>query len=151
MTDWNCSTQQLSLDVESEMRSTLNVHKLKLVSDVGDLEINGQFDRQSLMAFNGGTAARLPTRPCRITGSMDLARLAQMAPRTLHLRDDTRLTAGHILWDLACSGSDDRPCWHGTVEASQLQAKQDGRTVGVDQPVRLSFRLTQSRGGNPRR
>ena len=133
---------QLSLDVQVQA-NTLHVHQLKLVSDVGDLQIDGQFDRQSLVAFNGGTAAGLPTRPCQITGSMDLARLAQMAPRTLHVRDDTRLTAGRVHWDLACCESDGRPCWQGNLEASQLQAEQDGRAVGIDRPLRLSLRLTQ--------
>ncbi len=135
-----------TLDLHSQ-GPLLDVRQLQLHSELGQVQLVGQFDQRTLPALLTSPATVVPTHPWHLSGNVDLARLAQMAPQTLHLRDDTRLTSGQIRWELACQTDGTSVTWQGNLETSQLQAERGGQPLGIHEPVQLSFRAAQTPQG----
>ena len=131
----------------SSQGSLLDVRQLQISSELGQVQLVGQFDQRSLPALLAAPTTVVPTHPWHLSGNVDLARLAHMAPHTLHLRDDTRLTSGQVRGDLLCQADGSSASWQGNLETSQLQAERGGQPLGIQEPVQLSFRATQTPQG----
>ena len=70
-----------------------------------------------------------------------------MLPRTLHIRDNTRITSGQIEVSFSSRrGGADRT-WTGQVEATRLEAVSNGRNLAWNQPVSIIVHAATSPTG----
>ncbi|MFM8250450.1 MAG: hypothetical protein ACKOBW_02505 [Planctomycetota bacterium] len=119
---------------------------LELQTDVAQLQANGGF---SLAALRGEAARHalldlLQSEDYRLQGSLDLARLAQLAPQLLRVRSGTEITAGKLSWQLSSAADGDLRRWTGNLASSDLEAISDGRRVQWQQPIEMNFAAHQS-------
>jgi hypothetical protein len=133
----------------------LEVQSSTLDCDLGTLSASGtlQLDPHGLQI----APASLGQQIFDIRGRIDLARLTQMLPGTLHLRDTIQITSGQV--ELQCSGrraaahgdgetNTAAPMvWQGRLEASDLMAVDRGRPLSWPHPIRLVLAAHQTPQG----
>ncbi len=115
----------------------LSVERLDVECDLGQLGIQGKLGKE--LAKGEAYPSALAHQPLRVKGRLDLVRLAEMLPGTLHLRDDTRLTSGEIELTLESSGADGAYRWQGRLAAQRLAAVQNGRPLAWNRPIQITF------------
>jgi hypothetical protein len=123
---------RLPLDV-SWRDQQLQVAQARLDSEVGRVSFTGTLDPAL------GWIDSLRRKPYHLTGHVDLARLAGMLPHTIHVRDDTRITAGVVDLVLNADAKHEGLVWQGKLETSQLTALSGGQTFSWERPVLLTF------------
>jgi hypothetical protein len=82
----------------------------------------------------------------RVAGNLDLARLAQMLPNTLRIREGTHISTGQISLALASDTAAAGQRWDGRVEASNLAAMHAGRRLTWDKPVTITVAAHETDG-----
>ena len=105
----------------------------ELDCDVGKLVVAGAFspsDTPEQMLARHGLSA---------TADLDLARLAAVAPKLLHIRPGVELSAGRVKAEVASVASERGVGWKGKVETDALKGTRDGQAVGWDHPFRAVF------------
>jgi len=111
----------------------LRVAALNVVCDIGTASAQGVFDlgkSHDAMLRTAGTSLNL---------NIDLARLVQVLPKTLHFRDDVKLTAGRIEANLVSSAQKEDVVWNGRVTATELQGQHGGQPISWKQPLKLTL------------
>src|SRR5262249_14925072 len=73
------------------------------------------------------------------TVDLDLARLANILPQTLHLQKDMRVTDGRLHLDLTAQSRDQQRYWSGRLDTSNLKGVNHGRAVALQAPLAVSF------------
>ncbi|MEQ8787609.1 MAG: hypothetical protein RIC55_15000 [Pirellulaceae bacterium] len=81
------------------------------------------------------------------TGQIDLAQLAALLPKTLHVRDGTRITSGQVAWDLTSREEAGRRRLIGRLDATGLAAENAGQTITWQQPVQMTLAIEQTAEG----
>lgn len=119
----------------------LNVEKLAVHCDVGQASFQGQ------LHVADGFWAAVTRQPYEVAGEVDLARLAALLPHTIHVRDDTQITAGKLQLRVASSTEREGLAWQGQIETSRIEAIRAGRPLSWEQPVRIDFAAHQSTTG----
>lgn len=82
-----------------------------------------------------------------LRADLDIARLAEVAPGLLPMREGTRLVAGRLKLDLKTSPLQGGRNLTGSLETASLEAVAGGRPVRWEQPVLASFAAAQSKTG----
>jgi len=116
----------------------VDVERLVVDSDVANASLTGSFDLPE-----GDTASllrRLPAQTFEVSGRVDLARLAEMLPRTLRIREGTQVTSGQLQVAAASRRGPEGMSWEGTIEASDLAAENQGRRLAWRRPVLVSLK-----------
>lgn len=116
----------------------LHITQARLDSEVGNASFSGTLDPTH------GWGDALRRNPYQLAGHVDLARLAAMLPRTIHVRDDTRITAGVIDLVLNADAKHEGLVWQGKLETSQLAATSGGQAFTWERPVHLSFQAHET-------
>ncbi len=123
----------------------IEIVRSSLDCDAGNLAASGVFN------LGGEWIGRLPAsaleQTCEIEGRVDLARLAGMLPKTLHIREETRITSGEVQLALvsrpgmpaADSATLPGMVWQGRLEASNIAAIDRGRPIAWKRPVLLTL------------
>lgn len=129
----------------------VSVVQLQLDSDLAQLQIHGGADLtgqvegdllQSLFAALSGEA-------CEVHGKIDLAKLAETLPETLHIRPGTRIISGSVEWYLVHKISGKAPVWDGRIKTSHLKAINQGKHVTWEEPIQLSLSAERGPSGFP--
>ena len=123
----------------------VDVERLVVDSDVANASLTGSFDLPE-----GDTASllrRLPAQTFEVSGRVDLARLAEMLPRTLRIREGTQVTSGQLQVAAASRRGPEGMSWEGTIEASDLAAENQGRRVTWRRPVLVSLKAHEGPQG----
>lgn len=139
---------QFAGHLQLDAQNTLTAHDAQLISDVGNLQIHGQ---APLDAFGGGSPAELlaalKDQEFHATGRIDLARLAETLPATLRIREDTRVTSGHVQLLADSSTTDERRAWNLQLTTSDVAVETGERTVRWQQPIVLHLAARESPTG----
>lgn len=122
-------------------KNNLRVEQLGVDCELGQLSFNGDLDMAA------GLAKSLTSKPYHVIGHLDVARLAAMLPNTVHLRSDTRITAGVIDLALDATARNQGLGWQGRLETSQLSATTAGKQVTWEKPIAMTFSAHESGDG----
>ena len=114
-----------------------NVRRLLVNSDVGTLKAQGVFT--AAIPTDTATIEAFSRQPFNVEGSLDLARLAQMLPKTLHLRSDTVINAGTVNWQLSSEAAAEDHRWRAHVESSGLAATSGGKPLRWEKPIAIEL------------
>ena len=124
----NEALQMRQLEIQGLLRSAqgrLQAEGLQAVSDVASFSLDADLTAGSLATL--WQMALLPERDqVRLAGQVDLARLAEMFPQTLRIKDDTRIESGRLQVSLT-SGQGAARQWAGKLSAVDIAA-HGGRT-----------------------
>jgi hypothetical protein len=129
----------------------VDIEKVGLDCDLGDITIIGGLQRNDPM--KGMSADSLMRQPCRISGRLDIARLAAMLPCTLHIRPGTQITSGQVQFGLISqpppAGANDgsKWLWHGQVETGKIMAVNANRPIEWNNPIALVLEAHDSPQG----
>lgn len=140
--------QQLELPCKLSCEGDkLVIEQLSATSDIGQIECRGALSGLKQLLTDANSAKWLEAvkhSTGSVTGKIDLARLAQLLPNTLRVRDDTKITSGQL--NLQISSQDDgaRTGWQGQIEASRLVAVHQGTELSWEQPLRLNLAAHQA-------
>lgn len=119
----------------------LNVEQLGLECDFGKIAYVGGVDTSK------GLVASLTSQAYEVTGELDLAKLAQMLPETVHVRAGTEIKAGDVKLRLTSVQKEGVPTWNGDVKTTNLVAENAGREITWAQPLTAVFSARQTDRG----
>jgi len=116
------------------------VQQLVVQSDIGQLTANGSATTTTADGKSSAAAIMEALRhgTFRVDGQIDLARIAQLLPTTLKIRQGTHVATGDITLALASEIDTSGQRWDGRVEAKNLSAMYEGRHLTWDQPIALT-------------
>ncbi len=131
-------------------QSRIAVQDLQLRCDAARVGVRGSFDTTTLSQSTSLTT--LVSNPAaehslEVRGSLDLAKLAAMLPRTLRIRDDTKITSGTL--DVAghCQPAAGGQRIAASLRTSQLAATSAGKALQWERPVNADVQLTRANNG----
>ncbi len=128
--------------------SAWQAQELKIHSDIGEAIVNGTAsvtvsDEKTMLAT---TMEALRYGRFQVAGHLDLARLAQMMPTTLKIREGAHVATGEVRLAISSDTDTNGQRWDGRVEAKNLSAMYEGRHVTWDQPVVLTATARELNG-----
>ena len=112
---------------------------------VGEVSASGTLDLAAITA--GSEAAGALRQTWQLRGQVDLARLAQMLPRTLRLREALTITSGNAQFRLASQPDDTGMLWQGRLETSDLIATHRGRPMRWPKPILATLTARETADG----
>jgi hypothetical protein len=125
----------------------LAIQDLQLRCDAARVGVRGSLDTTSVL--QSPSLAMLISSPIaqhhlEMRGSLDLAKLAAMLPKTLRIREDTKITSGalDIAGQFQPAGAGQRLA--ASLRTSQLAATSAGRALAWERPVNAELQLTRS-------
>ena len=117
--------QRLRLPCQIEQAGdTVKFDRLEIDSDLGQLSINGSARLRDFSASD--ILSSLAHESYQIKGHVDLARLAQLLPGTLRVREGTEITSGQLELSMTSGPAADGTAWTGRLEASDLSGTAGG-------------------------
>lgn len=140
----NDRLQLASLEVPcriSQEGSQVQVSQLDMNCDVGQVNYQGTIDTAD------GLLASLGSEDYKLDGKLDLARLSQMLPETLRVREGTKITQGDVTIQLVSAQKSETGKWTGRIETSPLTAVSDGKQITWDDPLLVKFDARQGDKG----
>jgi translocation and assembly module TamB len=120
----------------------LNIEQLDLTCDLGKFSCQGSLDNARTLLTDLQPAqalAALANASGLVTGQLDLARLAQLLPDTLKVRNGTEITSGSVNFNIQASPSAAGRTWQGRLETSRLTATDQGRQISWDKPLSVDL------------
>ena len=122
----------------------VDVEQLALACDAANLNATGQI---ALPLPESPTLADWARQAYTINGQLDMAKLCQMLPATLHVRSGTQVTAGQVKLAVQSVPSRTDQVWNAQFATDGLTATDGHRTFTLDQPVAATLALRQSSAG----
>jgi hypothetical protein len=126
-------------------KQRVNVDQLTAESDVGNVSITGSVDLSDRAVDNLLTS--LPQQTFTVDGQLDLAKLAEILPGTLRIREGTRVTSGQLQVALASQRGRYGMTWEGKIEATELRAENRGRKLTWQQPILVNLSARETKQG----
>ncbi|HEY3395359.1 MAG TPA: hypothetical protein VGK58_21840 [Lacipirellulaceae bacterium] len=128
----------------------LTIQDLQLRCDAARVGVRGSVDTTGLAQSPSLTAAvsnAAAQHNLEMRGALDLAKLAALLPKTLRIRDDTKITSGTL--DLAghCQPAGAGQRIAASLRTSQLAATSAGRALEWERPVNADMQLTRLNTG----
>ncbi|HEY7310036.1 MAG TPA: DUF748 domain-containing protein [Gemmataceae bacterium] len=123
--------------------SRLSVEKLDIRTDVGKASLTGTMD----LAKDMRDLLHQPGH--RLDAELDLARLAALAPNTLHLSKDAQITSGTLTLHLRSSIRGESLLWEGDLRTSDLRGQYQGQHLTWKEPLAVVFTAHQEINGLP--
>jgi translocation and assembly module TamB len=123
----------------------IRIERLALKTDVGQMAIEGTLLAEDLNP--SGLMTILQSEAYRLEGQLDLARLGQLLPNTLRIREGTEITDGQLQVVLVGEPRREGISWEGRVETTNLQAKANGKRVDWREPLTVEFAAHQTAEG----
>jgi hypothetical protein len=127
----------------------LRIEDLQLRSEIGNVAVRGKLDTAAFMrspTLVSGLTNSAARHDAELRGTIDLARLAAMLPRALHIRTDTTITSGTVEIAARSQPSGTGQFITGSCSAAQLTATNAGRAVRWEQPVTANFAVQRENG-----
>ena len=113
------------------------INELACRSEIGTLTAQGTIEWASL---TGGTSRDvIAPQDFTLQGNLDLARLAEMLPNTLHIRPGTTITSGALNLAIRNQPLEGGHQLSGSLDAAQLVATSHGQVLRWEQPIRIDF------------
>jgi len=78
-------------------------------------------------------------RDCVVKATVDLARLAELLPHTLNIREGTQITSGDMRLHFTSRDAGSGRKWFGRLDSSNLVGQAGGQAVSWQQPISVTF------------
>ena len=114
----------------------IDIEKASIQCDVGNAAISGVVPLGGKEGFS--FAATMHQRQ-QFGGAVDLAKLAQLLPATLSLRQQMQINTGQVQWVWTSTPDSQGTKWHGELEAGNLTATDNGRPIAWTKPISAVF------------
>ena len=126
----------------------LDIEKSSIQCDVGNALLTGTVP---LGGKDGFSLTAIVHQRQEFSGAVDLARLAQMLPATLSLRQQMRIDSGQVQWVFSSQPGPQGTTWHGQLEAASLTATDTAanRPIVWNKPISAVFDAHDVAGGEP--
>lgn len=125
----------------------LDIEKSAIECDIGNALLTGSVP---LGSKDGFSPKAIMHQRQEFSGTVDLARLAQMLPATLHIRQQTRIESGQVQWVWNSRPEQQKTTWHGQIEAANLTATDaTGRRSTWNKPIVAVIDAHDVAGGEP--
>jgi hypothetical protein len=108
---------------------TFRVDSLRIQSDAGNASVSGSLH----------LGESLLEQSFELHGDVDLARLAEILPETLRIRQGVQVTSGRLEATLASRDGPNGTTWQAQIETSDLVAWDGGRQLVWRRPIRVSL------------
>lgn len=139
-------TSLLNLDVQMRTeKDLLQIDKLTLRSDWAAAEAAGTIPKsaRSLEAFLEPDAKY----DLKASFDCDLAALASQMPRTLNLKEGTKITSGRLKGNVETETADKQRVITAAVNIDNLKGTLAAKTISLSQPVTAQTRITSDKAG----
>jgi hypothetical protein len=123
--------------------SRLLVEQIEIQSELGKASLAGAID----LAKHPRDALAQPGH--RLDATINLARLAELVPDTLHLTRETRITSGTLSLHVHSSARSDAIVWEGDLRTSDLQGMYQGQRMVWKEPFAIVFSARQEANALP--
>lgn len=123
---------ELPLTVTST-ESGIQIERANLTCDVGSFAVRGIFDPREpidLWLDRPGLSAH---------ADLDLAKLATMFPKLLHVREGTVIREGRVTLQVSSEKGTKGTTWSGKANTSALRGVRNGQPLVWDQPLMVEF------------
>jgi hypothetical protein len=114
----------------------IDIDKSGIQCDVGNAVLSGTIP---LGGKDGLSLATIMHQRQQFGGALDLAKLAQLLPATLHLHQQLRINTGAVEWAWTSTPDAQGTKWHGQLEAGNLTATDNGRPIAWNKPISVVF------------
>jgi hypothetical protein len=118
----------------------LNISQFEAGCDVGRIVCQGTIDdplqwkdyswRDVVAGISHGNA--------QVAGEVDLARLTQLMPNTLRIRDGAQIVSGVVNAQLSSQANGAGATWQGRIESGRVVAVYQGRELDWDKPLLIT-------------
>ncbi|MGD9128284.1 MAG: hypothetical protein PVH19_12980, partial [Planctomycetia bacterium] len=126
-----------------------------LDSEVATVALDGQvvLDTGMFTGEGASSSASIANQTFNLNGRVDLARLANMLPTTLHLHDQTTVNSGELTLNVSAAPGENvaplasgRPpiVWNAIVQTSNIVAMRHGTQLAWHQPITLTLRAREA-------
>ncbi len=139
--------QRVRLDGQLARQATAwRVKDLVIASDVASLQATGQGTTSASPLEDWSRMAADVWRrgEYQLAGDVDVARIAQMLPNTMRIRDSVQLTSGRIAGSVAAAQSGNGSQWNAQVTATELAGTHDGLPIRFDEPLEVALVARQA-------
>jgi translocation and assembly module TamB len=116
----------------------LRLDQADMTCDLGKISARGSFD------LNRPVLAGLSHPGNDLDADVNLARLANMLPHTLHLHKDTNVASGRLTMRVRCLPRPDGVAWEGQLSTSDLKGTARGQPVVWPAPLQARFQAHQT-------
>ncbi len=127
----------------NEGRTT--VESLDVQSELGRAALSGAVEVNQMASGNVWQA--LLQQAYELHGEVDLGRLAEMLPHTLHIHEQTRVTSGELKLAVSSKQTDQGMRWDARLETSDLTAMRRGDQLVWEQPIKVVLAARESPQG----
>ncbi|MDA7979436.1 MAG: DUF748 domain-containing protein [Pirellulales bacterium] len=131
----------------SYVDETLTIERLASITDVGRVDLTGKVVIDTHDGVTAGLTQALADQAYEFEGNIDLAKLAAILPRTMHLRDGLQVTQGDVRWKVSHAGRAGDGTWSANLETSQLRARHGEEVIAWDDPIQLEFAAKETNKG----
>ena len=114
----------------------IDIDQSSLQCDVGNAALRGTVP---LGGKDGFSFTALMHQPQQFSGGLDLAKLAQMLPATLSLRQQMQINSGAVRWVWTSTPDGQNTKWHGELDVGNLTASDNGRPIAWTKPISAVF------------
>ena len=122
----------------------LTIEQLAVDSDWAKLEATGSLRLSELQTLS---LQQLPKQAANLSGTIDIAQLATMLPRTLQLREGVHIDAGKLEFDAGGQPEGERFTWQAKATLRNLAGTDGQRQIRWEEPVEATVRLRETAGG----
>ncbi|QEG37479.1 AsmA family protein [Bythopirellula goksoeyrii] len=122
----------------------VGISELKLKCDWAEVAAQGALALEELKTFS---LANLPQREFKLTGKVSLARLAQMLPHVLQIRDGVRIDAGEVEWNANSGLRDGAFTWSADAALANLAGQDGEKAIRSQEPVKIAAQWKDSPAG----
>ena len=123
----------------------LTIEQLEINSDWAKLEATGSLLLPELQAVS---LQQLPKQPANLSGTIDIAQLATMLPRTLQLHDGVHIDAGKLEFNAVGQPDGERFVWQAKASLKNVAGNDGQRLIRWEEPVEATLRLRETAGGS---
>ena len=126
----------------------VDIERSSIECDFGNALMTGTVP---LGGKDGISLSAIAHQPQEFTGTVDLARLAQLLPATLCLRSNTRIDSGRVHLVFSSRPGPQGTTWHGECEVDNLTATSTDtqRRIAWNKPISAVFDAHDVAGGEP--
>ena len=122
----------------------VTAEQFSVESDIGKLKIDGEFDISQMikLAVNG----QLPSSPFEMDVEADLARILQMLPETMRIRNDVQVTSGTATIHANTRNQSDVQRIMFNMDVANLRAQQGTQSMVWNRPLRVTGAASENNG-----
>jgi translocation and assembly module TamB len=113
----------------------LVIEQMQATCDVGSASVVGTYD------FSRDPKSHLQDAGWNVSAQLDLAKLARLAPKTLHLHEDVVLDTGAVAFEARSVKQDASVVWQTSLKTTPLAGRRGAARIAWPEPITLDLRV----------